>query len=80
MVIHRPLSKVTQIQHFQTSFPQKYNTRPFEAKFHMEHPWDVVMKMCSNVPGHMSKMASRSMVKTFKKHLLRNQEVDDLET
>ena len=33
-------------------------TRPFEVKFHMEPPWDVGMKICSNVPGHMTKMAS----------------------
>ena len=36
------------------------NTRPFEAKFHMESPWDVGMKMFSNVLGHMTKMASES--------------------
>ena len=57
------MSKVTQIQHFQTSFPQK-NTRPFEAKFHMEPPWDVGMKIYSNVPGHMAKMASRPIYQT----------------
>ena len=34
-----PLSKVTQIQNFQTSFPQK-NTSPLEARFCMEPPWD----------------------------------------
>ena len=74
-VIHWPLSKVTQIQHFQTSFPQK-NTRSFEAKFRMEPPWDVEMKICSNVPCHMIKMASMPIY--GKK--LRNQEADDLET
>ena len=35
------------------------NTRPFEAKFHMEPPCDVGMKMFSNVPCHMIKMPSR---------------------
>ena len=25
----------------------------------MEPPWDVGMKICSNVPGHMVKVASR---------------------
>ena len=30
----------------------KKNANPFEAKFHMEPPWDVRMKSCSNVPGH----------------------------
>ena len=46
----------------------------------MEPPWDIGMKICSNVQGHMTKMASRPyMVKTFKT-LLRNQEADDIET
>ena len=41
----------------------------------------VGMKICSNVPGHMTKMASRIIyrVKPFK-NLLRNQDTDDLET
>ena len=30
----------------------------------MEPPWDVGMKMCSNVPGHMTKMASRPIYDT----------------
>ena len=51
------------------------NSRPFEAKFHMEPQFDVGIKTCSNVPGHMTKM-----VKTFKNLLLRYQETDDLET
>ena len=34
------------------------NRRPFEAKFHMESPWDVGMKICSNILGHVTKMAS----------------------
>ena len=38
---------------------KKKNTRPIEAKFHNEPPWDIGMKICSNVPGHMTKMASR---------------------
>ena len=37
----------------------KKNTRPIEAKFHIEPPWDIVMKICSSVSGHMTKMASR---------------------
>ena len=42
----------------------------------------VGMKICSNVPGHMTKMASRIIyrVKPFKNLLLRNQDTDDLET
>ena len=33
-------------------------TGPFEAKFHMEPPWDGRMKVCSNSPHHMNKMAA----------------------
>ena len=29
-----------------------------EAKFHMEPPWDGGTKVCSNDPGHMTKMAT----------------------
>ena len=39
------------------------------------------MKVCSNGPGHMTKMASCPyMVKTFKNFLLRNRKADHLET
>ena len=39
------------------------------------------MTMCSNVPGHMTKMASRPICgKTLKNLLLENQAADDLET
>ena len=33
-------------------------TGPIEAKFHMEPPWDWGTKVCSNGPGHMTKMAA----------------------
>ena len=33
-------------------------TGPIEAKFHMESPWDGGTKVCSNGPGHMTKMAA----------------------
>ena len=33
-------------------------TGPIEAKFHMEPPWDGRTKVCSNDPGHMTKMAT----------------------
>ena len=42
-----------------SNFFSSKNTKPFEAKFHMEPPWDVGMKIYSNVLGHMTKMASR---------------------
>ena len=33
-------------------------TGPIEAKFHMEPPWDGGTKVCSNSPGHMTKMTA----------------------
>ena len=48
----------------------------------MEPPWDGGTKVCSNGPGHMTKMAATTillyMVKTLK-NLLQNQKADDLE-
>ena len=40
------------------------------------------MKMCSNGPGHMTKMAATPIYgkKTFKNLLLQNQKADDLGT
>ena len=32
--------------------------RPIEAKFHVDHPWDVGTKIFSNGPCHMTKMAA----------------------
>ena len=32
--------------------------RPIEAKFHVDHPLDGGTKICSNGPGHMTKMAA----------------------
>ena len=29
-------------------------SRPIEAKFHVEPPWDGEMKICSNGPAHMT--------------------------
>ena len=33
-------------------------TGSIKAKFHMEPPWDGGTKVCSNGPGHMTKMAA----------------------
>ena len=33
-------------------------TGSIEVKFHMESPWNGGMKVCSNSPGHMTKMAA----------------------
>ena len=47
----------------------------------MEPPWEVGMKICLNVPGHMTKTASRTIYgKNLQILLLRNQNFDDLET
>ena len=32
-------------------------TRPIEAKFHVDPPWDGGTKFFTNGPGHMTKMA-----------------------
>ena len=36
-------------------------TGPIEAKFHMKPPWDRGTKVCSNGPGHMTKMAAMAI-------------------
>ena len=33
-------------------------TGPIETKFHLEPPWEGGTKVCSNGPGHMTKMAA----------------------
>ena len=56
-------------------------TGPIKVKFHMELLWDGGTKVCSNGPGHMTKMAAMPIYgKNLKKFLLRNQKADDLET
>ena len=59
-VIHWPLSKITQIQHFKLLFLKKKTTS--QLKPNIEPPWDIGMKICSNVLGHITKM-----VKNIKK-------------
>ena len=47
----------------------------------MESPWDGRTKVCSNGPGHMTKMAAMPIYgKNLKNRLLQNQKADDLET
>ena len=54
------------------------STRPIEAKFHVETPWNEGMKVSSNGPGHRTKMAA---VPIYCKNLLhRNQKAYDLES
>ena len=67
--IHWPLSKVTRIQHIQTSFPKKTLGR-LKPNFICSFHGILGMKICSNVPGHMTKMASRPIFgKNFQKYL-----------
>ena len=57
--------------------------RPIEVKFHVEPHWDGRMKVCSNGPGLMTKMAAMPIyVKNMKRKilLLWNQKADDLES
>ena len=42
---------------FLNFFPS-LTTRPIEAKFHVEPPWDWGRKACSNGPGHLTKVAA----------------------
>ena len=47
----------------------------------MTSPWDGGTKVCSNGPGHMTKMATMPIYgKKLKNLLLLNQKADDLET
>ena len=47
----------------------------------MKSPWDGGTKVCSNSPGHMTKMAAMPIYgKNLKNLLLRYQKADDLET
>ena len=51
---------------------------PIKVKFHTDLLWDGGTKVCSNGPGHMTKVAA---VPIYGKNLfLRNQKADDLKT
>ena len=51
-------------------------TEPIKVKFHMELLWG--MKVCTNGPGHMTKMATIPIYGKNKKNLLQNQKAYDL--
>ena len=55
-------------------------TGPVKVKFHMELLWDGETKVCSNGPGHMTKMADMLIYGKNFKNLLWNQKADDLES
>ena len=76
-VIQWPWTKVIQIQHFQTSFPEK--PLGWLKSNLMDPPWDEETKVYSNSPGHMTKMAAMPIyAKILKLLLLWNQKSDDL--
>ena len=71
-------SKVSQVQHFQTSFAQKpLGWLKSNFIWSLHGMWG--MKICSNVPGHMT-MPTYGKKKNFKNLLFRIHEADDLET
>ena len=54
--------------------------RPFEAKFHVEPPWDWGRKIYTNSPSHLTNMAAKPINgKHLKNLLLWNQKADYLE-
>ena len=79
----RPLSSVCMwvcVTTFSNLFSSE-TTGPIEAKFHVEPQWDGGTKVCSNDPGHITKMAAMLIYgKNLKNIFLRNQKTDDLET
>ena len=70
--------------HSDSTFSNFYSletSKPIEAKFQMQPPWDRGTKICSNGPNHMTNMAAIPIFdKTFKNLLLWNQKADDLES
>ena len=68
--IGRPLSSSVDVRrrpHSLNIFSSE-TTGPIKVKFHMELPWNGWTKVCSNVPGHMTKMAAIPKYgKNFKK-------------
>ena len=51
---------------------------PMKLKFHVETPLEEGTKVCSNGPGHMTKMAAMPIY--GKNHLLQKQKADDFGT
>ena len=55
-------------------------TGPIKVKFHMELLWDGGTKVCSNGPGHMTKMAAMAIYgKNLNKSSSPDQKANDLE-
>ena len=53
---HRLSSVVCNLSTFSNIFSSD-TAAQIEVKFHVEHPWDGGMKVCSQGPGHITKMA-----------------------
>ena len=56
--IGRPPSSVVRRRPHSLNIFSSEITRPIKVKFHMELLWDGGTKVCSNDPGHMTKMAA----------------------
>ena len=74
-----PSSSVIRRPHSLNIFSSE-TTGPVKVKFHMELLWNGGMKVCSNGPGHMTKMVAMPIYGKTVKNLLRNQTSDDLES
>ena len=56
-------------------------TRPIEAKFHVAPPWEGRTTICSNGPGHMTKMAAMPIYgENLKNSSSLEKKTDDIET
>ena len=61
-----------------SNFFSSITTKSIAAKFHVEPSWHGGTKICSNGPGHMTKMAAMPIY--GQNFFLWNQKVDDLES
>ena len=80
--IDRPPSSIVRRRPHSLNIFSSETTGPIKVKFHMELLWDGGTKVCSNGPGHMTKMAAMAIYgkNLKKKNLLQNQKANDLES
>ena len=57
LIVYLSFRRLSNCQHFSNIFPSE-TTWLIKLKFHMETPLDAGAKVCSNGPGHMTKMAA----------------------
>ena len=55
------------------NFFSSITTRLIESKFHLVPPWDDGTKVCSNGPGHITKMA---IMPIYDKNILKNSSLE----